>query len=140
MRVNAIFENKNLIEIRTGRNHDEVHSAWKDDTSESFLICYSIELVFGDESTFTIKPSEVELPGSFPALGLDVSEEKVKGQSFSFEMAGLPSKLLEVKKTDYLGEGVENQMEFTLKNDKKVVIRHVLPPMTLGIKIEASNA
>ena len=140
MRENTIFENKNLVEIRTGRNHDEVHSAWKDDTNEGFLICYSIELVFDDQSTFTIQPCEVELPGRFPALGLKVSEGKFQEQSFLLEMEGLPSKILEIKQDDYLGEGVENQTKFTLKNDKKVVIRHVFPPMTLGIKIEASNA
>jgi hypothetical protein len=140
MSENSIFDNKNLIEIRTGRRHDEVHPAWKDDTNEGFLICYSIELLFDDESTFTIQPCEVELQDRFPALGLEVSEGKLQEQSYLIEMVGLPSKILEIEQADYLGEGVENQMEFTLKNDKKVVIRHVFPPMTLGLKIEASNA
>ena len=140
MSENSIFDNKNLIEIRTGRSHDEVHPAWKDDTNEGFFICYSIELVFDDESTFTIQPCEVELQDRFPALGLEVSEEKSQEQSYLLKMVGLPSKILEIKQADYLGEGVENQVELILNNDKKVVIRHVFPPMTLGIKIEASNA
>lgn len=137
---NTTFENKNLIEIRTGRSHDEVHSAWKDDTNEGFLICYSISLVFDDQYTFTIQPCEVELADRFPALGLEVSEGGFQEQYFLLEMDSLPSRILGIKQNDYLGEGVENQMEFTLKNHKKILIRHVFPPMTLGIKIEASNA
>lgn len=140
MSKNEVFDNKILIEIRTGRSHDEVHPAWKDDTNTGFLICYSIELVFDDESTFTIQPCEVELPDRYPALGLELNEGKFQRPSSALKMVDLPSKILEMEQIDHLGEGVENQMVFTLKNGKTIVIRHVFPPMTLGIKIEASNA
>jgi hypothetical protein len=140
MSENIILESKTLIEVRTGKNHDEVHQAWKDDTNDGFLICYEIELVFDDESTYSLCPSEIELEGRYPALGLELKEGKVQVASFQLKTVALPSKLTKIENADHLGEGVTNQIVFTLDNGKKVIVRHVFPPMTLGIKVEASNA
>ncbi len=134
------LENKRLIGIRTGRTHDAVHPAWKDKTNDEFLICFAVELVFDDEPTLTILPCEVEISGRYPGLGLEVSEGKIQEHSFPYETDDLHSKILNIRQADYLGEGVENQMEFTFENGNVLVIRHVFPPMTLGIKIEICEA
>lgn len=134
------FNRKCLVEIRVGKNHDKVHPAWQDDTNEGFLICYDFNLVFDDQSIFLVQPCEVEIMGRYPGLGLSLKEIEAADLPEIFEVSYLPMRVEEVVQTDYLGEGAKNQVELVLVNGSKIIIRHVFPPMTMGIKLERENA
>ncbi|WP_417657719.1 hypothetical protein [Pseudidiomarina aestuarii] len=130
------FEQKLLIEIRIGESHERVHAAWRDDTNEGFLICNEINLIFNDQSIFEIKPCEVEVAGRYPSLSLSVNRIDSTNLHKRFQANDLPMKIKEVVQTDYLGEDTPNQLEIVLQNASKIIIRHVFPPMTMGIRLE----
>ncbi|RUO38638.1 hypothetical protein CWE13_03050 [Aliidiomarina shirensis] len=134
------LDSKYLVEIRLGENHEKVHAAWQDDTNEGFLICYDINLVFDDQTIFQVKPCEVEIIGRYPGMALSLEKiESVNCQS-SFNTLRLPMKVEEVIQNDYLGEGAVNEITLGLVNKSRIIIRHVFPPMTMGVKLEQKNA
>ena len=57
-------------------------------------------------------------------------------QSIPFNIAELPIRVCNIVQSDHLGEDVINQYALVLENGKNVVIRHVYPPMSMGIRIE----
>ena len=134
------LDSKYIVEIRLGENHEKVHAAWQDDTNEGFLICYDINLVFDDKTIFQVKPCEVEITGRYPRMALSLEKiESVNCQS-SFDALCLPMKVEEVIQNDYLGEGAVNEITLGLVNKSRIIIRHVFPPMTMGVKLEQKNA
>lgn len=134
------LDRKCLVEIRVGKSHDKVHPAWQDDTNEGFLICYDVNLVFDDQSIFLVQPREVEITGRYPGLGLSLEEIEAVNLPSLFKISCLPMRVEEVLQTDCLGEDVINQYIIALENGSKIVIRHVFPPMTMGIRFEQGNA
>jgi len=134
------FNRKCLVEIRVGKNHDKVHPAWQDDTNEGFLICYDVNLVFDDQSIFLVQPCEIEIKGRYPGLGLSLKEIEAVNLPSLFKISCLPMRVEEMLQTDCLGEDVINQYIVALENGSKIVIRHVFPPMTIGIRFEHGNA
>lgn len=134
------FTGKVLESVEIGRTHDEVHPAWKDDTNVGFLICYELLLTFHDNTFFTIKPCEVDMPGRYPSLGLSIAESKSINMVSVLDELNLPSKVIHIEQADFLGEDVINQYQLTLQNNQSIIIRHVFPPMSMGIKIEQKIA
>ncbi len=134
------FDQKCLVEIRVGKSHDKVHPAWQDDTNEGFLICYDVNLIFDDQSIFLVRPCEVEAKDRYPALGLSLREIEAVNLPVLFKVPCLPMRVEEVVQTDCLGEDVINQYVIAMENGSKIVIRHVFPPMTMGIRFEQRNA
>ena len=126
---------KYLTALRLAESHEKIHPAWQDDTNKGFLICYELQLAFADNTTLSITPTEVELPRRYPALGLMLSETTATTLSEMFEIPELPARIEQVTHIDYLLEGTTNQIELVLLNGRKLIIRHVFPPMTLGVKL-----
>jgi hypothetical protein len=77
---------KNLVAIQLGHNHEAVHKAWQDNTNQNFLICYEIGLVFDDKTSYVIKPSEVNIKGHYPALGLILCQNNNQNLTSCFEI------------------------------------------------------
>lgn len=134
------LDRKYLVGIRVGTCYEKVHAAWQDDTNEGFLICYEINLVFDDQSIFSIQPCEMDISDRYSELGLSLKKiETVNCQSL-FNISYLPMQVGKVVRTDYLGEGSVNEIILILANKNRIIIRHVFPPMTIGIKLEQVNA
>jgi hypothetical protein len=131
---------KRLKTVLLGDNHPKVHPAWVDESNEGFLICYEIQLVFDDGTIYLIRPCEKNLEGRYPALGLCVEQVDSTTLDNVFSVAERPVIVTEVLSTDHLGEEVINQWLFILENNMHLIIRHVYPPMSLGIKVAVSNA
>ena len=130
------FTGKVLERVELGNTHDEVHPAWKDDTNEGLLICYELLLSFQGNSFFTVKPCEIDLPERYPGLGLSITESKSTKMVSALEELNLPSKVVHIEQSDFLGEDAINQYQLTLQNNKSIIIRHVFPPMSMGVKVE----
>ena len=134
------LDSKYLVEIRLGKNHEKAHAAWQDDTNEGFLICYEINLVFDDQTIFLVRPCEVEIPGRYPGMALTLEKiESVNCQS-SFKVYCVPMKIEALVQADYLGEEAVNEIILALEDRSRIIIRHVFPPMTMGLKLEQKNA
>lgn len=131
---------KVLSAVRIGRNHQKVHPAWQDDTNEGFLICYDLNLEFEDKTVLSVQPCEVEISGRYPSLGLVLEDVEAASFPERFEVSCLPMRVEKVIQTDYLGEDANNQFDLVLEDGSKIVIRHVFPPMTMGIKLEGHDA
>lgn len=130
------FTDKVIEGVKLGRTHDEVHPAWKDDTNKDFLICYELFLSFQGNSFFIVKPCEVNLPERYPSLGLSITESEPTKMESTLSGLNLPSKVVHIEQTDFLGEDVINQYKLTLQNNQSITIRHVFPPMSMGVKVE----
>ena len=137
--MNLLYDlsNKTLVDIKIGPNHDQVDPAWQDETNEGFLICYEIELVFSNEQTYLVEPCEVSLPERYPSLGLSLKEINKTHLSESIIIDGLPMVVSKIKQNDYMLEDVINEYILILSDKTKMTIRHVYPPMTMGIKLES---
>lgn len=128
------FSNKCLVQILVDRRHKDVQKAWQDNSNKGFYIYYEVDLVFTDKSVLKIKPSEVEIEGRYPALGLSVEQETFTNLSTKFEVNDLPKSIVSSIYCDYLGEDADNEITLSLDGNLEIVIRHVFPPMTLGLK------
>jgi hypothetical protein len=131
---------KCLVAVQVGHNHDKVHPAWRDETNKGFLICYDINLVFQGQESYSIKPCEVDVADHFSGLGLMVEKVDTLESSIPFNITNLPLRINEIVQSDHLGEDVINQYVFLLENGSSLEIRHVFPPMTLGINVVSVNA
>ena len=130
------FTKKELNSIEIGMSHTEVHSAWKDETNDGFLICYELMLSLSGGKHYIVKPCEINLPNRYPALGLSISPSQYIKLETVLTGIDLPSMINGVNQTDFLGEDVINQYLMILENKLTIKIRHVYPPMTMGVKIE----
>ncbi|UTP72331.1 hypothetical protein NLG07_10090 [Alteromonas sp. LMIT006] len=119
------FSEKYLTEVLISSNHDSVSPAWQDDTNKDFLICYEVNLVFDDDSVFTIKPCEIDIEGRYPGLGLALKREGESTVSNKFELPKSPVMIKSCSYSDYLGEGTYNQIVFRLQDPFEITIRHV---------------
>jgi len=131
---------KYLKVISLGHSHSKVHPAWKDDTNDGFLICYELMLSFEDGSHYLVKPCEVDLPDRFPSLGLSIEQVNSSEPKSVFTDFEQPNRVVAIEQSDFLGEDTINQYSLALDNHQKVIIRHVLPPMSMGIRIDDRNA
>lgn len=131
---------KYLKTVLLGNNHAKAHPEWVDDSNEDFLICYEAQLVFDDGTIYVIRPCEENLEGRYPALGLSLEQVDSISLENVFPVAESAVKVTEVLSTDHLGEEVINQWLFSLENNMHLIIRHVYPPMSLGIKVAVGNA
>ena len=134
------LKQKKLVALLIGDNHETVHKDWQDDTNEGFLLCYKIKLIFDDQTNYVIKPCEVNIEGSYPSLGLNLESEVTEGLMSTINIKNLPQRIKHTIQDDYLGEDVINQYILVLDSGNKIIIRHVFPPMTMGIRVEEVNA
>jgi len=127
---------KCLVAVQIGHNHEKVHHAWRDESNEGFLICYDINLEFEDNNNYSIKPCDVNVIGRYPALSLCLEETQNVEVLMVFDIKELPMCIRYITQSVHLGEEVVNQYTLVLDNGERIVIRHVYPPMSMGIKVE----
>ena len=140
MEIVDSLKSKRLKTVLIGNNQTKVHPAWVDDTNEGFLICYEIQLVFDDGTMYLAQPCEHSIEGRYPALGLRLNSIDSLTVENVFPVEGTPVLVTNVISSDNLGEDVVNQWVLNLENGMHLVIRHVYPPMSLGIRVAVSNA
>ncbi|MEH6543007.1 MAG: hypothetical protein V7721_03605 [Porticoccaceae bacterium] len=128
-----------------------VHPAWADDSTPS-INSWKVFLTFSDGTVCNIEPCEVELSEErYPSLGLRIEEYRnestdsvqsdgsvIKTVSVKEANELLPQVVTRVQESDPLEEGAISQYTFTIGNSASIVIRHIMPPMTLGVLV--SNA
>ena len=95
-----------------------------------------------------VGPCEVTLEGEkYPALGLSVEECDASALEWArngktYKMAPLkqtatllPFQVSRVDKSDPLGEGPVSEISLVGQDGSRVLFRHIMPPMTLGIDV-----
>lgn len=131
----------------------EIHKAWRDATTPDLASGFvNLELARG--VALKVEPCEVEfVPGKYPCLGLDVcshpdapnlhrwsADDEVIAEICAEAARVLPARITTVMLWDALGEGPCSAISLRLDNGCSIVIRHVYPPMTLGIEVLISEA
>lgn len=125
-----------------------VHPAWQNDLTTAICGTEAI-LELANGSYIAVRPCEVQLSGDrYPALGLDLSacssDELQASQPDGTLIAAkpmpevaplLPCVIAGVEASDPLGEGPVSQYALQL-GAHRLVLRHILPPITLGISVE----
>jgi hypothetical protein len=125
-----------------------VHPAWID--ANTFPIAAGDAVIELSDGNFVkISPCEVSLgPDRYPALGLEAqpcSERELRFRSANGEIVEA-EQLVEsaslvqfhisrVDALDPLGEGQATQYSFHADDGDLIEIRHMMPPMTLGIRL-----
>lgn len=107
-----------LVGLQIGHNHEKVHHAWQDETNKGFLICYDINLEFEDGHNYSIKPCDVNVIDSYPALSLCFEEKHNVEVLMPFNINGLPMRVCNITQIDQLGEEVINQYTFFRERKK----------------------
>jgi hypothetical protein len=122
-------------------------SVWIDTKTPALQSCF-VNLLITGLPVIHIVPTEVEIPGKHPALGVIVEEQQAlpsEGYWYEGTQLGaiaapeiapyLPSAIVEAKIWDALGEGPDSALTLILANGVNLSIRHIYPPMLLGIEI-----
>ena len=91
---------------------------------------------FEGNISYSVKPCDVDIIGRYPGLGLSFESIDKIEQTIPFNVAELPIRVCIIIQSDHLGGDVINQYTLVLANVTNVVIRHVYPPMSIGIRIE----
>lgn len=125
-----------------------VHPAWID--ANTFPIAAGDAfLELSDGNFVKISPCEVSRgPDRYPALGLEVRPCSKDELTFRFENGRIveakpleesasvtPFLIAEVEAFDPLGEDTITQYSFLAAGGNIVEIRHMMPPMTIGIRV-----
>lgn len=127
---------------------EPVHPAWIDENTTPIATAMAV-LELSTGRLLRIAPCEVALdPGQYPALGLEVTEcdatalqwQAPSGKSYTMqplgaEAASLPFTVQSVAESDPLGEGTVSEVSFSGIGGSRLVFRHIMPPMTLGIAV-----
>ncbi len=87
--------------------------------------------------TVQVQPCEVPEEGRYPSLGIEVCQSDSASASPELAEAQpfLPARITDVRLWDSLGEGPVSAVDLVLDGGVTLTIRHVYPPMTLGIDI-----
>jgi hypothetical protein len=127
----------------------EIHRAWKSDLTPD--ICTSMAFLDLANGEFvSIKPCEVALEGErYPALGISlepsnrnsVQLQKSDGRVVDVVVLHeaepvLPLEVNRVVESDPLGEGAVSEIRIEGSDSSAIILRHVMPPITLGVIVE----
>ena len=127
----------------------EVHPAWKNELTPA-ICTYMAFFELADGEFVCIEPCEVNLEGErYPILGLLL--ERCESSSMALRQRSgqvvdvvalpeaelvLPFKVCRVVESDPLGEGAASQFRIEGEASRAIVLRHIMPPITLGIVVE----
>jgi hypothetical protein len=115
-----------------------IHSAWRDRTNQDLLAntrCCYLEF---NERTYLVEAGEVKTEGQYPILGITASvvDETPEGVPHCEPMQEiLPAVITGITQSDSLGEGATSCYELSLAGPVQFILKHVYPPMTLGVQI-----
>jgi len=126
---------------------EPVHSAWIDKHTTPIATSMAV-LRLADGELVMLAPCEIELePDQYPSLGLSVescdsnSLQWVRnGTTYSMRplthAAGLlPFSVSKAEESDPLGEGTVSEIVLVGLDGSRLLFRHIMPPMTLGIEV-----
>ena len=124
------------------------HPAWKDELTTP-IVTSAAFIQFNDGLLVRVEPCEVESrTGGYPDLGLSIAS--VKADAFRLDLGNkkslfahpveavaplLPFRILSAEESDPMVD--RGAVEFRLGggNNDLLIIRHIMPPMTLGIEV-----
>lgn len=126
---------------------ESVHPAWIDKNTTSIATSMAV-LVLADGELVMLAPCEVELETNrYPSLGLSVEKcdssalQWVRdGKTYSMRpLVGaarlLPCAVFQIEESDPLGEGAVSEIVLVGSDGSRLLFRHIMPPMTLGIEL-----
>lgn len=126
-----------------------IHSAWRNEPTPHVYTYMAFLKLEGGE-LIGISPCEVTLEGErYPALGLSL--ERCRDDSIRLHQPDgrviyavplseaafmLPFEVRNVVESDPLGEGAVSQLRIEGVGSRAITLRHIMPPITLGIILE----
>ena len=126
---------------------EPVHPAWVNEHTTPVATSMAV-LRLADGELIQVAPCEVEIElGKYPSLGLSVKpcDSSVLqwirgGKTYSMgalvEAAGLlPFTVSQFQESDPLGEGAVSEVVLFGSDGSRLLFRHIMPPMTLGVDV-----
>ena len=128
---------------------DGVHPAWVGELTLP-IVGFDAFLEFADGDLVQISPCEVDLgPDRYPGLGLALQPCTIEALHFispgghaveavplAEAASFLPFSIAGIEESDPLGEDTVSQYSLATGNGWQVTLRHMFPPMTLGMHVE----
>lgn len=125
-----------------------VHSAWVDELTTP-IVTSAAFIQLSDGVLVRVVPCEVESrTGGYPDLGLSITavgadalrmdlgnNKSVSAQPIGAAAPILPFEILSAEESDPLVERGAIEFRLGSRNDDVLILRHVMPPMTLGIEV-----
>jgi hypothetical protein len=129
----------------------DVHPAWIDMNTLP-IAAWTAFIDVQDEGLFKVSATEVDFgPSRYPALGLafeacsecelemQLPQGLMKAEAVREAAEILPFEVFSVEETDPMGEDTISQYLFVSTRAQQLVLRHMMPPTTLGISVTASD-
>lgn len=126
-----------------------LHPAWIDANTLPIVAVHAF-LEFGDGTIAKVSPCEINLsPDKYPSLGLELhvveraalqfshGDRIIRAVPLSEAASFLPFVVAGVECSDPLEEGAVSQYLLRASGGQIVILRHIMPPITLGISVEA---
>lgn len=123
------------------------HPTWVDSSTPQ-IATYAANLELAQSVSVQVRPCEVPIPNRYPALGIEMTDwyeppgiQRWPGSpefavSTPAEVApSLPATILDIRLWDSMGEGPVSALDLLLSTGPTVTLRHVFPPMMLGLDI-----
>ncbi len=143
----AALVGKTIQDVRTF-TCERFHPAWVDELTTSIATSAAF-LQMADGLLVRVDPCELESPsGGYPSLGLTLDRCEVSAlrltlgggrsviaQPLSAASAILPLTVLRAEESDPLQEGGLSEIRLIGPDGTALLLRHIMPPMTLGIEI-----
>ena len=141
----TLLINTSILEILTPLC-SPVHPAWVDEHTTAIATSMAV-LRSANGELFLVAPCEVEQPDAYPSLGLslescdsDVLQWVRDGQAYSMRPLPdatelLPFLVTHTEESDALGEGPVSEVVLVGPDGSRLLFRHIMPPMTLGIEV-----
>jgi hypothetical protein len=123
-----------------------VHPAWVGEHTTAIATSMAV-LRLADGDLPLLAPCEVEQPEAYPSLGLSLKRcdsEALQwvrnGKTHSMKPLAeaaelLPFPVAHTEESDPLGEGPVSEIVLVGPDGSRLVFRHIMPPMTLGIEL-----
>ncbi len=123
------------------------HPAWVDgSTPQIATYAANLELA-GEASCVQVCPCEVAIPEKFPALGIELRDwpeppeiQRWDGGEYGVTTPQelqqfLPATIQDVRLWDSIGDGPVSALDLVLSTGATLTLRHVFPPMMLGVDV-----
>ncbi|WP_147455704.1 hypothetical protein [Acidovorax sp. 100] len=127
------------------------HPAWVDASTPEIQGLF-VNLVCAEKQVIHVVACEVEDPGKYPALGLEIHEvgdpadrgrwyedTLVRAEILAELAPYLPATIAQVRLWDALGEGPDSALCIFLDNGVTLTVRNILPPMIVGVEISETS-
>lgn len=126
------------------------HPAWVDNSTPQ-IATYAVTLELGGDVCVQVRPCEVAVQDKYPALAIELHDWSgpVNVQRWArgeYEVrtpeeikALLPTEIRDVRLWDSMGDGVVSALDLLLSNGVTFTLRHVFPPMMLGVDVHTGD-